>query len=372
MSQCQEFFSSSPRYQLRQSTAPPRKYPHCLGRACGLLCVAKLTWQDLDNEESVVMEYLKRHNLLAGSFQHCGQNMILEFERKIYRCLSCKTTRGLRSGSFFENSKLVFNLMIKLLWRVLVCKVSLGQISQDINVSHKTVTRFISHLGEKIQAYNKKKFEKDEKSCTTLSSDETHFGRNKYNRGKKQRLQPLIYLMSCRIENENKKQKVAYIYGDLVQNKKEENLLQHALHLCGTGAKFITDEHRSYKSIRKFRPDVHHETVCHKREFKNSETNVHTNCIESVNSAVKRMIKICFGRLDATGGNKMSIAIFKCNYKEMALKIFLGFVRFEPDTASATIGPFCSPSMPDSPSAAIGPCWSPSICPTVLTQYGEG
>jgi transposase-like protein len=78
-------------------------------------------------------------------------------------------------------------------------------------------------------------------------------------------------------------------YAIVIENKKQNTIVPIICAQVNSGSIIHTDEHDAYFKLSKF--SFNHGTVCHKYEFVNSETGVHTQGIESFHNELKLEIK---------------------------------------------------------------------------------
>lgn len=232
----------------------------------------------------------KMEMLCSGS---CNEIMKLVLSKKYvddyaWRCFNKQCThylkrRSVRDESLFYNFGISMKTILKVLIRYSV-GISQYSILKTIKISQPTFKKLFSVLIEKMKVNND--FQpKLGGPGRIIQIDETmmnykcksHRGRSTDNKTE----------AICIVEI--KESKITRVWAEVIDNKKIETMLPIICSRVVVGSLIHTDEHRTYKTLTNF--GYIHQSVCHKYEFVNQITNVHTQHVESFNNYLKVEIK---------------------------------------------------------------------------------
>ncbi|KCZ80230.1 hypothetical protein H312_02380 [Anncaliia algerae PRA339] len=209
------------------------------------------------------------------------------FDNYAWRCMNKKCRKykayfNIRTDSFFEGIKIHFKDILRVILKY-ACSLQSFMIKKSLDISGNTVDKIIKKLIHKIPEQD---FRNNKLGGPgfIVQIDETmmnykcksHRGRSPENKSD----------ALCIIEFRDK---ITRVYCTLIENKKAETIIPIICNQVASGSKIWTDEHKSYSSLSK--NGFIHESICHKYEFINSQTGVNTQAVESLNNAMKWLIK---------------------------------------------------------------------------------
>lgn len=234
-------------------------------------------------------------------------------------CEKAQCRKSVRSNSFFENLNLPFLMIFKIIFRW-VTDVSQHSIEEGMGVRRNTVLlikrRILKRIEERMQENEKlggpgKIVQIDE---TMLNYKcKSHRGRSAENRTD----------ALCMVEiNENGSKAFACVIPD----KKASTILPIIIANVKAGTTIHTDEHLSYKKLNQI--GFNHSTVCHKYEFVDKETGVHTQVIESFHNCLKLCIKKRKGVLTELRSEFLNEFVWFWNNKGEKLQNILNLIKF--------------------------------------------
>lgn len=243
-----------------------------------------------------ILCYLFDNNLILEEMickGTCGTPMKLErdtsyVDNHAWRCYSqhCNRyhkKRSIRDMSFFEP----FGIEAKTILRIIskhVSNLPRHSILCSICVSAPTLSKILKNL---IKLMNKKNLlaRKLGGFGTQVRIDETMLNfKCKSHRGR---------------STENKTDAITMVevrngitinvHDEIIPNKTSEVMIPMILKHIVAGSTIYIDEHRTYFQLKKY--EIYHQTICHKFNFIEAITLVHTQNIESFNNYLKYEIK---------------------------------------------------------------------------------
>lgn len=237
-----------------------------------------------------VITYMREKKLLARTVKCCRQDCILMVDNgsdtEIFRCLRCRKKHSIRTGSFFEKSKLQLRYLLCILYFFAngACVVETAKYLKNM-VSRVSIMQWFTYLREvcSLELLDRDEIILGRTPNSVVQIDECFFGGHlKYNRGNPNRLgqQQVIFGM---IDTTTKKCMV-----QLVPNRTRATLLPLIRKHISQGAIIYSDEAAMYSCLRYM--GYTHRTVKHKQEFKAAD-GTHTNVIESLWSHLKHLNK---------------------------------------------------------------------------------
>lgn len=200
------------------------------------------------------------------------------------RCEKFKNYSSIRKDSFFENFNVPIAMILKIVWKIANRNLR-NSIYDSFPHKRNTIKKVIFKLMEKIPDpdYSQHKLGGP---GVIIQADETmlnfklkaHRGRSPTNRTD----------ALCIIET-NTNGSISKCFATVIPNKSTEVILPIIYKNVASGSIVHTDEHASYKKLWKY--GYTHGTVCHKFDFVNKVTGVHTQAIESFHNQFKLEIK---------------------------------------------------------------------------------
>lgn len=200
----------------------------------------------------------------------------------VRNCSKFKIYVSIRTGSFFEGLNCSFKHAIQVILGY-ACRNQRHSIERQIPLSQPTILKITKKLTNLMTApdFSDKKMGGIGK---VVQVDETmlnykcksHRGRSSTNRTDS----------LCIIEFERS---ILRAYAVVIPNKTQATIVPIICSQVNSGSIIHTDEHGAYYNLRNW--GFYHGSVCHKYEFVNRITGVHTQGIESFHSELKLEIK---------------------------------------------------------------------------------
>lgn len=129
----------------------------------------------------------------------------------------------------------------------------------------------------------------------------------------------------CIAEVDVATKKVTRMWAEVIPNKESATLLpiikSHVLEY----STIHTDEHKSYTCLNKH--NFTHKTVCHKYNFVDPVTGIHTQAVESINNEIKYAIKCQKGVATSNRSSFLTEFIWIFNNKENLLDSYLRLIK---------------------------------------------
>lgn len=242
-------------------------------------------------DQGSIVEKLRSCRLLASQIQCnvCGQTMsenpVQKTDRLIFRChkRGCRTRKSVRTGSFFEYSKLsLCDCMLLLhLWAK---NYSEKLILDEFNFSNKTTIDWFRYCRELCVEH----FEMDEciiggQGCI-VEIDETMVVKRKNNQGRLLSQGWLFGGIERRIDG------IFKSFLRLVYDRSEAHLTHWIRRHVAPGTHIITDGWAAYRNLSNM--GYTHSVVIHEQNFISPENpQVHTQTIEATWCSLKRFIR---------------------------------------------------------------------------------
>lgn len=234
------------------------------------------------------MQLLKRMHFC----DECHSSMSLNRYKKVVdgyawrctirQCRKFKVYVSLRTGSFFEGFSITLNLCMKVLVRYATRTQRIAIIegtSVSENTCHKILDKLITYMSEPDFIEDRlggpgKNVQVDETMMNYKCK--SHRGRSPLNRTDS----------ICIIEYERC---IVRAFAAVIPDKRQSTIVPIIMRQVCPGSIIHTDEHGAYCNLRDF--GFSHGTVCHKYNFVDRVTGVHTQGIESFNGELKYEIK---------------------------------------------------------------------------------
>lgn len=258
----------------------------------------------------------RQKNLLCSAMacQQCHLPMLERFNGTVDgvawccrhpSCPKYKITLSIRTGSFFESSK----IPLSHIWVIVLCwldNVAIEEIVRSYGYSRKIVIRVFYDLRARVQQHLIENPIQLGGTGIVCQMDETLLTyRSKYNRGHRAREQ----IWCFGIVDTSFVPAKGYI--EIVSNRARETLFEIIKRVCRPNSILHSDEWAAYRTIEAHNGFVH-ATVNHKLNFVDPGSGVHTQHIESYWNCLKRTLKSKHG---IKGNLRMYLAEFTWKYQ---------------------------------------------------------
>ena len=239
---------------------------------------------------SNLLEYMRNNGLLTRVYTcvKCDENCTLVrdislSDTQIFQCSNrqCKARYSIRTGSLFEKSKLSLTKLMTIIY-FFCAGSSVGKCVKFTKVSRRVCIQWYNYCRDICTRYlhdNPVHF-----NCSVQIDETALGGKRKYNRGHVRGKPRWIFGI---IDNNATK-----CYFQFVHDRKGVTLIPIIRAKVVEGNRINSDEAPVYGQLRQW---YTHGTVCHKREYVNRRTGVHTNGIENLWSVMKSKVKECRG-----------------------------------------------------------------------------
>lgn len=234
-------------------------------------------------------------------------------------CINYTKRVSVRVDSHFSS----FGISMKTLLKVLL-RYSAGQqqslIVSTIKISNPTYKKLISKVVKLMDENNKQQLKLGGPG-KVVQIDETmmnykcksHRGRSALNRTD----------ALCIVEVENNK--ISKVWAQVIEDKTIATIMPIICERVYAGSIIHTDEHKTYKALPRF--GFLHDCVCHKYEFINAVSRVHTQNVESFNNCLKYQIKIRKGVRTIDRSEFLSEVTWMWNNKDCRFKKILDLIK---------------------------------------------
>ena len=265
----------------------------------------------LITDTKTCINFLRGRNLLLQDYICCGivSKKVCEpncLDNEIFQCSTCRKRISIRTGSFFQKSKLQLIVIVSLLFFF-----SKGcTLSETVKMLFGKVTKVTT-----VQWFN---YFRDVMTCylqnnptifnnTTVHIDETFIGgKRKYHRGSVPEVKPRFLLGI--IDKNNQKAWVQF-----VPKRDFINIIPLVTRHVMPGCTINTDGARVYNHLNHM--NYRHEIVIHKECFVNENTGVHTNWIEGFWGNLKMKLKSIRGSQKQMLDRHLDEFIYRYNRK---------------------------------------------------------
>jgi transposase-like protein len=244
-----------------------------------------------DNEEKALL-YLIENNYVNKykKCSICDSETKLYLNIKVYKCKNykCRKSFSPLRGTIFSKMKLPLNIQLHLL-NYYILKMPCSSIATTLKISRNTVTSYNrlyrSYIKDKINFNRNFKIGGRNK---IVEMDETKIAKRKNNRGHKVEGAWVIggierSILKNKIKDENKK-----LFILPIETRDSINIDKIVKKYIKKGTTIYTDCWKGYNNLKNI--GYKHETVNHKKYFKDPKTGVHTNTIEGTWCGLKQSI----------------------------------------------------------------------------------
>lgn len=263
---------------------------------------------------------------------NCSTNMKIEpcagfLENFCWRCynLACSNVYGRYSilyKTFFKGFGGSFRTILLAILRI-ISKQPMFSILQSLKISKNTLIKLKTKLIGKMKIVNAG-FPKLGGLGKIINIDETmlnykaksHRGRSPSNKTD----------AICIVEIDNITKRIERVWAEILINKQASTIMPIILNHVIEHSVIYTDEFSSYKRL--FETGYDHSTVCHKYNFVDPQTGVHTQFVESFNSQLKYQIKLQKGIKTDKRADFLSFFIWNWNSKKDILRNYLELIKF--------------------------------------------
>ena len=277
-----------------------------------------MTWLDLAgslNDHDKFLTLLKNEKLIASSnsCSKCSNEMKWSINNNtsdgyVWRCNKCKSTKSIRTGSFFKmtKTKMTKSYSIIYFWSVGIPGNMTKRMMMDVPVN--TIYDFYNFSRDiccQILTKDPVIFHSNNEIAIELQIDESLFGKSrKYHKGKHFKQQWVFGISDPASHN---------CWMEVVKDRTAEtlcNIIER--HIPKTNnLKIISDGWASYSKLTEM--GYKHSVVIHSEEFVNSEGE-HTNSVESVWSQAKCWIRSMHGVRRELLPNYLMEFVYRYNY----------------------------------------------------------
>ncbi|KAG0419263.1 hypothetical protein EQH57_0549 [Dictyocoela roeselum] len=126
----------------------------------------------------------------------------------------------------------------------------------------------------------------------------------------------------CIIEFENG---IKRVFACVIDNKLELTIVPILCSQVASNSIIWTDEHGAYANLKDLFLD--HDTVCHKYQFVNYDTEVNTQAVECFNNLIKREIKMRMGVKTSERSNLLKEICYYYNNKHDFMRKILDLIK---------------------------------------------
>ncbi|KAE8739811.1 hypothetical protein FOCC_FOCC014679 [Frankliniella occidentalis] len=247
-------------------------------------------WKLFEKSQCTDWEYLKwlqEVGMITSSYScsDCNVDMVLGKKNRcqdgsVWRCKRCKNTRTVRSGSWFEKSKMPLRkiVLITYMWAE---RFSQAQVMRECSISSKTVVDWFSFCREVCTTLMLRYHEPIGGEGKIVEIDESMFNKRKQNRGSKKKCQQWVF---GGVEQGSNKCFLAK-----VDRRDAKTLVPLIMKNIRPGTTIYSDSWKAYDTLG--RRGYRHLKVNHSITFKDGECC--TNTIEGMWGLVKRMFPRC-------------------------------------------------------------------------------
>jgi len=205
-------------------------------------------------------------------------------KRFLWRCHGCKKQFTVRIGTVFEDSRIPLRILCFAFWAACASKkgVSALQISRECGITYKSALFLMHRIRYAMAEPNSQ-----HKLQGTVEIDETYVGgkprfkgRSKAGHGSKKT--PVLGLV----------ERQGDVKAQVIPNVTGKTLRRAILQNVGVDARVMTDDFKSYRSLRRYFPGKHHYVKHSYGEYVRGD--VHTNTAESFFALLKRGVYCTF------------------------------------------------------------------------------
>lgn len=249
-------------------------------------------------EPTAVINYMKNHALLATACNCTSCTQPMEFVSRPssttsdgfgwrctnQRCAKRHTYRTIRTGSFFEKSRVTLDkwLYVIYLWSQ---QTKVTTVVKQTQVGEKTVIQMYQYLRDVCTAKLVNTPIDLGGAGTVVEIDESLFNhKSKYNRGRRPQKEQWVFGLA------DTSHKPAITYLELVDKRDAATLLPIIRKAVKPGTIIHSDQWKAYSNIQRDL-NLQHGTVNHSVNFIDPDTGVHTQTIESYWAKAKYRFK---------------------------------------------------------------------------------
>ncbi|XP_071152157.1 uncharacterized protein [Mytilus edulis] len=253
-----------------------------------------------NSDPTAVIDFMKSHKLLADSCNCtcCTKPMELVARPTTsdgfgwrctnQRCQKRHTYRTIRTGSFFEKSKVTLNkwLYAIYLWSQ---ESKVNTVVKQVDIGEKTVIQMYQYLRDVCSTKLLNTPIELGGPGVVVQIDESLFNhKSKYNRGRRPKKELWVFGLA------DTSFKPAITYMELVEKRDAATLLPIIEKAVKPGTIIYSDQWKAYCNIQRDL-QLEHATVNHSVNFVDPETGVHTQAIESYWAKAKYKFKVMKG-----------------------------------------------------------------------------
>lgn len=256
--------------------------------------------------ESNIMEYLQAHHLIASSMTcDCGHSM--NFQKRTdaadgvtWRCCKCKKRKSIRTGTFFEKSRLRLSTILEIMFDF-VCELPVTTSMALNGIQSEAAVHWYENCRDVCSRLLLQQPQQLGGPQHEVQIDETLLFKRKNGVG---HVVERIWVVGF-YDNTVKR-------GSLVRvpDRSMQTLTEVIQNRVAPGSIIFTDQWASYRHLNSL--NFFHFTVNHRTNFVNPATGVTTNNVEAFWSRIKRRLKYLYGSV----GDQKWGHVDHCLYRE--------------------------------------------------------
>lgn len=280
---------------------------------------------------SEIISFMFSHSLIkeTQTCQHCGQGMDLKPTKDsrdgfnwrclTYSCAHYQSTQSIRNGSWFEGQKLPLPALLKFLL-YFSQEQKQTTIVENARISLSSVERLSVRIKNTIADLYIRTQVRLGGPGVIVQADETMLNfKAKSHRGRSPRDQIWAITMV------DTSFSPARGYVELVPNRTADTLLAIISRVVRPATIIHTDEWRGYNGINLF--GYEHHRICHKYNFVDPVSGIHTQHVESYNNKLKRVIKEQIGVKRENHDTFLKVFMFMDNNKDRRIEAIFDLLK---------------------------------------------
>lgn len=233
-------------------------------------------------DEQAAIDHLRAIRWKGGAFcPHCGSERVMHFsDKKTHKCHDCRARFSIKVGTIFADTKLPLRKWFAAIWLITSHKKGIAstQLAKDLKITQKTAWFVLHRLryAARTRSFNRP-------LSGEVELDESYFGPKEKNRTSAKRKsgpapKPVVFGIL---------QRGGELRAKTIKDLRAWRVRGRVLDNVRDGANLMTDEHASYRNLRK-NYNVH--SVNHSKGEYVRNFFCHINGIEGAWSLFKRQV----------------------------------------------------------------------------------